>query len=425
METERCSPEKAEFLNDILDIKELKRGDIVPPVRILRLPRRRLLTVVLSRPVGLLHMQLDLDLRTVLPVPSKTDAAHPARLGQGEKLAGEDADSQIQRLAGYRVDVDLAVVAAVAPRLEHPTSSVGKHGVIDHHALVRVLPVHGHHLHAPAPVEAGIGVAAVESGKGVGVDAHEAVSVVLEDAAGLVAVFEEVGKGGLAEAKDATRGPRPQFMLLKVLTVRVDTKGRELFANRWLATSSALDLGGSLATLSLSLGQAIIGGLSLDLDQDLVVEFLERWLALGRVTSVKRFVEKKPVPFFFHNLHHDLLLLALRTDLEANNDGQGVLLESACANGAADFSKANRCCHGPVVMDDWLSGHSRPRRVPGPPPAVCSATRFPRVQSGPAIPRLNQGSLCVVCARSANVAVEQGVWGKSWERGRRKVAPMA
>lgn len=98
---------------------------------------------------------------------------------EGNVLRLEDGQAQIHSVHSGSFVLRLAqcVGASVSRWLENPAYFVRKHAMVKHHAVIGILPIHGHHLYALAPKVGGIIVRAVEPLDAVWIAPHQEVFV--------------------------------------------------------------------------------------------------------------------------------------------------------------------------------------------------------------------------------------------------------
>lgn len=94
-----------------------------------------------------------------------TGAARSVTCFDGNVLAGEDGNLQVHSSAwcGLALCLGRPVGALVTLWLHDPAFFVSKHALVQHHALIEVLPIHGDHLDTSTPKQTRVGVGAVDS----------------------------------------------------------------------------------------------------------------------------------------------------------------------------------------------------------------------------------------------------------------------
>lgn len=122
-------------------------------------------------------------------------------LGHRQRRRGDQLDCQVQRARRRRV----RIARSESGRLAHEAAFAGKHALVQHHALVALLPVEGDELDAAAPERRGVGVGGGEA-QPEGVHAHQVGAVVREDG-GAVRLLE-VREHFLGEGEDVVGDQR-------------------------------------------------------------------------------------------------------------------------------------------------------------------------------------------------------------------------
>lgn len=261
-------------------------------------------------------------------------------------VAGEKGDGEVQRVLGGVVQRHAGLVGALVRRgLEDPAVLAGEHGLVEHHALVHVLPVHGHHLHASSPKEARVRVGAVDPSAGRK-GPHEEVLVVRKDLARELVV--QLQDSVLADGEDVggllrLRGAEA----LEPLAAGVDGQVAQGLAYRHLAvlillregpggrrsgcseSRDALIVRGRAVVFCLQNGQGSsdvvravdLGDCALDFDHDFAPEVIQRGYSELGIAALIRLLDKHISPDLLHDCRHDLLLVVIRVDLQADNDG--------------------------------------------------------------------------------------------------------
>lgn len=120
------------------------------------------------------NMQLDLDYGAKGP-------AGGVGIRCGDVEAEEDGDFKVHGAGGFGIvsRLTLFVGAQIARWLENPPVLTSKHGLVEHHALVHVLPIHGYHLDPATPKGGRVWVRRVYADAS-GVRTHKEALVVAE-----------------------------------------------------------------------------------------------------------------------------------------------------------------------------------------------------------------------------------------------------